>query len=190
MFTDAAAISSAGIVLSHPPSSTSPSIGLPRNISSIVIAARFRMSMAVGRTWFSPMDGTGMLYGTPPDSHTPCFTLSATSSRWELHVLRSDAVFAIAICGLLPSIASAGLPRRIHARWMYAERSSPRYQSALRYPLAPCSSVIGTPSSGSACRVNDTSRSPALRSVSPEISRTPPRSARPLPRARWARRRS
>ena len=41
-------MSSAGIVLSQPPSSTRPSIGLARNISSIAIAAMLRHSIAVG----------------------------------------------------------------------------------------------------------------------------------------------
>ena len=70
--TLAAAISSAGIVLSQPPSSTSPSIGLARNISSIAIAAMFRQSMAVGRTRVSPSETTGRFSGTPPASYTPC----------------------------------------------------------------------------------------------------------------------
>ncbi len=48
--TDAAAMSSAGIVLSQPPRSTRPSIGLARNISSAAIAAMLRHSIAVGRT--------------------------------------------------------------------------------------------------------------------------------------------
>ena len=48
--TDAAAISSAGMVLSQPPSSTTPSIGLARIISSMAIAAMLRHSIAVGRT--------------------------------------------------------------------------------------------------------------------------------------------
>ena len=61
MSTDAAAISSAGIVLSQPPSSTSPSIGLARNISSIAIAAMLRQSIAVGFTWVSPSETTGRL---------------------------------------------------------------------------------------------------------------------------------
>ena len=45
----AAPISWAGRVLSHPPRSTTPSIGWPRIISSVSIAMRFRKSMLVGR---------------------------------------------------------------------------------------------------------------------------------------------
>ena len=48
--TEAAAISSERMVLSQPPSSTTPSMGLARIISSAAIAARLRHSMAVGRT--------------------------------------------------------------------------------------------------------------------------------------------
>ena len=48
--TDAAAMSSDGIVLSQPPRRTTPSIGLARNISSAAIAAMLRHSIAVGRT--------------------------------------------------------------------------------------------------------------------------------------------
>jgi hypothetical protein len=54
--TDAAAISSAGMVLSQPPSSTTPSTGLARSISSAAIAARLRHSIAVGFTSVSPSD--------------------------------------------------------------------------------------------------------------------------------------
>src|ERR1700712_3544458 len=44
------------------------------------------------------------------------------------------------MCGL-PVKASAGNPRRIHARWMYAFRSSPSYHSALRTSApSPCPS--------------------------------------------------
>ena len=61
MSTDAAAISSAGIVLSQPPSSTRPSMGLARNISSMAIAAMLRQSIAVGLTCVSPSETTGRL---------------------------------------------------------------------------------------------------------------------------------
>ena len=69
--TEAAAISSDGIVLSQPPSSTTPSIGLARSISSVAIAAMLRHSMAVGRTCVSPSDTTGRSSGMPPASYTP-----------------------------------------------------------------------------------------------------------------------
>ena len=43
-----APISSAGVVLSQPPSSTTPSTGYERMSSSTSIASRLRYSMAVG----------------------------------------------------------------------------------------------------------------------------------------------
>ncbi len=114
--TEAAAMSSDGMVLSQPPSSTTPSMGLARSISSVAMAARLRQSMAVGRTFVSPRETTGRLSGTPPASQTPFMTLWATSFRWELHGVRSEAVLAMAMCGLPPSNASRGSPRRIQAR--------------------------------------------------------------------------
>jgi hypothetical protein len=129
--TEAAAMSSAGIVLSHPPRSTTPSIGLARSISSVAMAAMFRQSIAVGRTSVSPRETTGRLSGIPPASKTPCLTLSATSFRCALQGVRSEAVLAIAMWGR-PSKACAGRPRRIQARWMYALRSVPAYHCALR----------------------------------------------------------
>jgi hypothetical protein len=66
--TEAAAISSDGMVLSQPPSSTTPSTGLARSISSVAIAAMLRHSIEVGRTWVSPRDTTGSSSGIPPAS--------------------------------------------------------------------------------------------------------------------------
>ena len=63
--TDAAAMSNAGMVLSQPPSRTTPSIGLARNISSAAIAAMFRQSIAVGRTSVSPSDTIGQVQRNP-----------------------------------------------------------------------------------------------------------------------------
>ena len=107
--TDAAAISSAGIVLSQPPSSTTPSIGLARSISSVAIAAMLRQSIAVGRTCVSPSDTTGRFERDAARLVHALLTLSATSSRWALHGVRSEAVLAMAICGR-PSNAWAGSP--------------------------------------------------------------------------------
>ncbi len=137
-------MSSAGIVLSQPPSRTTPSIGLARNISSAAIAAMLRQSIAVGRTCVSPRETTGRLSGTPPASQMPCLTLAATSSRCMLHGVRSDAVLAMAMCGR-PSKAWFGRPRRIQARWMYGSRPSPAYHWSLRSPgiiaLSVCSNA-------------------------------------------------
>ena len=55
----AAPMTSAGVVLSHPASSTTPSMGLARMDSSTSMEARLRNSMAVGRRLVSPKDITG-----------------------------------------------------------------------------------------------------------------------------------
>ena len=57
--TLAAPISSAGVVLSQPTSSTTASIGLPRIDSSTSMLARLRVSIAVGRRLDSPLENTG-----------------------------------------------------------------------------------------------------------------------------------
>ena len=79
--TDAAPITMAGVVLSHPANNTTPSIGLPRIDSSTSIAIKFRSNIEVGWIWVSPSDITGNSSGTPPDSHTPRLTCSTNSSR-------------------------------------------------------------------------------------------------------------
>jgi hypothetical protein len=68
MSTLAAPIISEGVVLSQPISSTTPSIGLPRMLSSTSMLARLRYSMAVGRSSTSPSDMTGNSSGNPPAS--------------------------------------------------------------------------------------------------------------------------
>ena len=98
--TDAAPISRAGMVLSHPPSSTTPSIGLARIISSVAIAAMFRHSIAVGRTQRFAQRHHRQLQRNPARlPHPRLRRCSATSVRCGLHGARSDAVLAMAICG-------------------------------------------------------------------------------------------
>ena len=63
-----APISSEGVVLSQPINSTTPSIGLPRMLSSTSMLARLRYSIAVGRSSVSPSDITGNSSGKPPAS--------------------------------------------------------------------------------------------------------------------------
>src|SRR5262245_56781453 len=67
-------ITSDGVVLLQPHSSTTPSIGLPRIDSSTSMLTRLRNSIAVGRKLVSPVDITGNSNGRPPASHTPRFT--------------------------------------------------------------------------------------------------------------------
>ena len=87
--TEAAPIKSAGVVLSHPINSTTPSNGLARIDSSTSIDARLRYSMAVGRIRVSPSDITGNSSGKPPASQTPILTCSASVRKCELHGVSS-----------------------------------------------------------------------------------------------------
>ena len=64
----AAPIRRAGVVLSQPVISTTPSTGLPLIASSTSIAARLRNSIAVGRRLLSPVEKTGNSSGKPPAS--------------------------------------------------------------------------------------------------------------------------
>jgi hypothetical protein len=115
---DAAPISSPGVVLSQPASSTTPSMGLARIISSASMAIRLRYSIAVGRISVSPVLSTGNSTGTPPASHTPRLTRSAISRKCALQGVSSDQVLAMPITGR-PSKASLGRPWFfIHERWM------------------------------------------------------------------------
>ena len=95
-----APISSAGVVLSQPMSSTTPSIGLPRMLSSTSMLARLRYSMAVGRRSVSPSDITGNSSGKPPASYTPILTCSARVRKCELQGVSSLKVLQMPMTGL------------------------------------------------------------------------------------------
>ena len=96
---EAAPINNEGVVLSHPMSRTTPSIGFPRMDSSTSMLARFRKSIAVGRSCDSARDITGNSSGKPPDSQTPRLTHSANSRKWALHGFSSDHVLQIPMTG-------------------------------------------------------------------------------------------
>src|SRR4029077_23838 len=106
---EAAPINNEGVVLSHPMSRTTPSIGFPRMDSSTSILARLRNSIAVGRSCDSPSDITGNSRGKPPASHTPRFTHSASSRKCALHGFNSDQVLQMPMTGR-PSNRSCGQP--------------------------------------------------------------------------------
>ena len=74
----AAPISCAGVVLSQPHRSTTPSSGLARIDSSTSIAIRLRNIIDVGRMNGSPSEMVGNSRGNPPAAQTPRFTASAT----------------------------------------------------------------------------------------------------------------
>ncbi len=80
----AAPITSAGVVLSQPQSSTTPSIGLPRIDSSTSMLTRLRNSIAVGRRFDSPSEVTGNSSGRPPASQTPRLTCSASVAQMRV----------------------------------------------------------------------------------------------------------
>ena len=105
----AAPISNAGVVLSQPTRSTTPSIGLPRIDSSTSMLARLRNSIAVGRRLDSPSDITGNSSGRPPASSTPRRTFSAICRKWALQGVSSDQVLQMPITGR-PSNESFGRP--------------------------------------------------------------------------------
>src|SRR5471032_2723263 len=107
--TLAAPISSAGVVLSQPTSSTTPSIGLPRIDSSTSMLARLRVSIAVGRRLDSPLEKTGNSTGKPPASSTPRFTCSASLRKCALQGVSSDHVLQMPMMGL-PWNSWSGMP--------------------------------------------------------------------------------
>src|SRR5450830_1014182 len=96
----AAPISSAGVVLSQPTSSTTASIGLPRIDSSTSILARLRVSIAVGRKFDSPLENTGNSTGNPPASRMPRLTCSANWRKCPLQGVNSDQVLQMPMIGL------------------------------------------------------------------------------------------
>src|SRR5690349_20360475 len=105
----AAPINSAGVVLSQPTSSTTPSIGLPRIDSSTSMLARLRVNMAVGRRFDSPLENTGNSTGNPPASMMPRRTWSASLRKCALHGVSSDHVLQMPMTGL-PRNSWSGIP--------------------------------------------------------------------------------
>ena len=112
----AAAMSIAGVVLSQPDSSTTPSSGLARSSSSTSMAMRLRNNIAVGRISVSPSDMVGNSSGNPPDCQTPRLTASATARRCALQGVSSDQLLAMPMTGR-PSNTSGVIPSdRSHDR--------------------------------------------------------------------------
>ncbi len=129
----AAPMTSDGVVLSQPHSSTTPSIGFPRIDSSTSMLARLRKSIAVGRRLVSPSDITGNSNGTPPASQTPRLTCSASCRKWPLHGVSSDHVLQIPMSGRPSSKIPSGNPRPTQLRWMKPSLSALPNQAAERY---------------------------------------------------------
>ena len=121
----AAPISSAGVVLSQPASSTTASIRLPRIASSTSMLARLWVSIAVGRRLDSPLLNTGNSTGKPPASKTPRRTCSASLRGWALQGVNSLQVLQMPMIGL-PWNSWSGMP------WFFIQ---------LRY-MKPCLSAV------------------------------------------------
>ena len=82
----AAPMTSDGVVLSQPQSSTTPSIGLPRIDSSTSMLTRLRNSIAVGRMFVSPVDVTGNSSGSA--ARFPDAALDVLGELAEVRVAR------------------------------------------------------------------------------------------------------
>src|SRR4026207_1064601 len=95
-----APITSEGVVLSQPQSSTTPSTGFARIDSSTSILTRLRYNIAVGFISVSPKDITGNSTGNPPASEIPLFTDSANSLKCALQGVSSLHVLQIPMTGL------------------------------------------------------------------------------------------
>ena len=131
--TEAAAISSDGIVLSHPPSSTTPSIGLARSISSVAIAAMFRHSMAVGRTSVSPSDTTGKVHRDA--ARFPDALLDALGDLVQVQVARRQVRGGVRDRDVRPPVKGVGGQAPAHPRAVdVGVPVAPRVPWALRDP--------------------------------------------------------
>src|SRR5262245_10552165 len=128
----AAPISMAGVVLSQPERSTTPSKGRLRMHSSTSIDIRFRKSIVVGFMRGSESEITGNSRGNPPARQTPRLTCSATDLRCALQFVASLHEFAMPMTGR-PWNASSETPSAlIQARWRKPLRSVPPNQCWLR----------------------------------------------------------
>ena len=92
MSADTAPISSAGMVLSQPPISTTASSGSAEIISSASMAMRLRSSIEVGNENASCSEMVGNTNGRPPASRTPRAIRSLNPGALPWHGLKSDAV--------------------------------------------------------------------------------------------------
>ena len=116
MSAEAAPINCAGVVLSQPHSSTTPSMGLALIDSSTSIDMRLRNSMVVGFMNISPSEIVGNSSGTPPAAQTPRLTASATWRRWALQLVSSDHELQMPMTGRPSNAASLKPSERSHAR--------------------------------------------------------------------------
>ena len=132
---DAAPINWAGVVLSQPHSSTTPSMGLARIDSSTSMDMRLRNSIVVGFMNISPSEIVGNSRGTPPAAQTPLLTASATWRKWALQFVSSDHELQMPMTGRPSNVASPKPCERSQARRARCSYRSPRNQAVLRNVL-------------------------------------------------------
>ena len=122
---EAAPMSCAGTVLSHPPISTTASIGWAAIISSVSMAARLRYIMLVGLRNTSPSDTVGNGRGRAPAASTPRQTASTSSGivRWQL--LNPDGVMTTPTTGRSSRVVEMPMERAKDRRRNRAKSRSP-----------------------------------------------------------------
>jgi hypothetical protein len=103
-FRRPSAIAAAGMVLSQPESTTTPSKEWPRTNSSMVSAIQSRETSEArmpGVPMLMPSETTMVLpsIGVPPAARTPSLTACARSRRCMLHGVTSEKVLTTAISG-------------------------------------------------------------------------------------------
>ena len=176
-----APISAPGTLLSQLASSTSPSSGFARTISSTSMASKLRYSIALGFIRSSPSEMVPNSAPMPPASAMPAFTSPASSRSGRLHGFSSLAEFAMPITGRSAALLT-GRPALARAtRCSTATSSSPASHARLRR-RGP---VTGpAPGRQAPARRGRTGTAPARCGRS-----TPARSGRGAPSpARWRRR--
>ncbi|GAA4773673.1 hypothetical protein GCM10025784_21620 [Citricoccus nitrophenolicus] len=116
----------AGMVLSQPPSSTTPSMGEARTISSTSMDIRLRRYMDEGRENGSEREIVGNSRGRPPAARTPALTSAASSPSPALQGLSSLAVLAMPITGERRTSSAENPAPRKNARCSSPSWVSPR----------------------------------------------------------------
>ncbi len=145
-----APISAPGTLLSQLASTTSPSSGLARTISSISMASRLRYSIALGFIRSSPSEIVPNSAPTPPASSIPALTSTARSRSGRLQGFRSLAEFAMPITGRSAAWLTARPALASATRCSSATSSSPASQARLRRRDGRHEAGSGTPRPGRA----------------------------------------
>ena len=135
MSAEIAPISSAGMVLSQPPISTTASSGSALIISSTSIAIRLRSSIEVGNENASCSDTVGNTNGSAPAMRTPREIASATCGAVLWHGLKSEAVDRMPTIGRSSASSVKPAPLRKPRRRNSANSSSPYWASRDRRPF-------------------------------------------------------